>query len=91
MKWVTRENIRVNRTATCWLVRRFVDPASEFIFVPAANVASIQAEQGAIGFDSTGATYPHNNTQGLCSFAALVHERLAHNPVLVEIAHCSSS
>ncbi|CAN5594112.1 hypothetical protein BH20ACI3_BH20ACI3_40500 [soil metagenome] len=55
MKWVTRENIRVNRTATCWLVRRFVDPASEFIFVPAANVASIQAEQGAIGFDSTGA------------------------------------
>jgi hypothetical protein len=86
MKWITRERIRVNRTATCWLIRRFLDPQAEFIFVPAVQVASMQAETGATGFDAPGATYPHQNAEGLCSFAALVGERLAHDPALVEIA-----
>lgn len=35
MKWITRQRIRVNRIATCWLIRRFVDSAAEFLFVPA--------------------------------------------------------
>ena len=86
MKWITRERIRVNRTATCWLVRRFLDPEAEFIFVPADQVASMQAETGAIGFDAPGVTYPHKNAQGLCSFAALVRERWANDPVLLEMA-----
>ena len=86
MKWVTRENIRVNRTATCWFVRRFIDPTAEFIFVSPADVSLIQAEQGAIGFDAPNATYPHKNENGLCSFAALVHERFSDNEVLVELA-----
>lgn len=86
MKWVTRREIRVNRTATCWLIRRFLDPEAEFLFVPAGEVASIQAASGAIGFDAPGATYPHRDVNGRCSFAALVHERLADNPVLVEMA-----
>jgi hypothetical protein len=86
MKWVTREHIRVNRTATCWLLRRFIDSEAEFIFVPAANVASIQAEQDAIGFDAADAKYPHKSAEGLCSFAALVQERFSENPVLAEMA-----
>jgi hypothetical protein len=86
MKWITREGIRVNRTATCWLIRRFLDPDAEFLFVPAENVASLQAAQGAIGFDAPDATYPHKNIEGFCSFAALVHERLADDPALVEMA-----
>jgi hypothetical protein len=86
MKWITREHIRVNRTATCWLIRRFLDPEAEFIFVPADQIASMQTETSATGFDAPGATYPHKDAQGLCSFAALVQERLAHDPVLLEIA-----
>ena len=86
MKWITRERIRVNRTATCWLIRRFLDSEAELLFVPAEEVATEQNAQGAIGFDAPGATYPHKNDQGLCSFAALVHERLADNPMLVEMA-----
>ena len=86
MKWVTRENIRVNRTATCWLVRRFIDPEAELIFVSAAKVGSIQAEQRAVGFDAPDAIYPHKNAQGLCSFAALVQERFADDRVLMEMA-----
>jgi len=86
MKWITREEIRVNRTATCWLIQRFLDPEAEFLFAPAESVASMQAELDATGFDAPGATYPHQNAQGLCSFAALVRERLAHDPVLLEMA-----
>jgi len=49
-------------------------------------VASVQAGTGATGFDAPGATYPHQDAQGLCSFAALVLERLANDPVLFEMA-----
>src|SRR5215207_1175743 len=86
MKWVTRKEIRVNRTATCWLIRRFLDPAAEFLSVPAAEVASVQDSSGATGFDAPGATYPHKDAESRCSFAALVNERMAHDPVLVEMA-----
>jgi len=86
MKWITRKRIQVNRTATCWLVRRFLDPEAEFIFVPPDQVASLQVETGGTGFDAPGATYPHEDAEGLCSFAALVRERLANDPVLLEMA-----
>jgi hypothetical protein len=86
MKWVTRKQIRVNRTATCWLIRRFIDPDAEFLFVPAAEVARVQVLNEATGFDAPGATYPHRGENGLCSFAALVHEQLAHDAVLLEMA-----
>src|SRR5215475_7955183 len=86
MKWATRRQIRVNRTATCWLVRRFIDVSAEFIFVEPDNVAAIETEQDATGFDAPNATYPHKNEMGLCSFAALVHERFSDNAVLMEMA-----
>jgi hypothetical protein len=86
MKWITRRRIQVNRTATCWLIRRFIDPDAEFLFVPAEDVAAIQGEIGATGFDAPNASYPHEDTEGLCSFAALVRERFAQDQVLVEMA-----
>jgi hypothetical protein len=86
MKWITRERIQVNRTATCWLITRFIDPAAEFLFSPADEVASLQLGIGATGFDAPDASYPHKGEAGLCSFAVLVRERLAHDPVLVEMA-----
>jgi hypothetical protein len=66
MKWITRERIRVNRTATCWLIRRFLDSEAELLFVPAEEVATVQAAQCAIGFDAPNATYPHKNIEGFC-------------------------
>jgi hypothetical protein len=86
MKWITRQRIQVNRTATCWLVTRFIDRDAEFHFVHANEVASLQRETGATGFDAPNATYPHKDAEGLCSFAALVRERLAHDQVLIEMA-----
>ena len=86
MKWVTRKNIRVNRVATAWLIRRFVDPQAEFLFVEAGEVAEVQSQQGAKGFDAPGATYPHKDGQGRCSFEALVDEHCSSDAVLKEMA-----
>ncbi len=86
MKWITRKNIRVNRTATCWLVRRFIDSEAEFIFVSPEEVCQVQAQYGGIGFDAPDATYPHKDENGLCSFAAIVQERCSNDVVLSEMA-----
>jgi len=74
MKWVTRRSIRVNRMATAWLIRRFIDPQATFLFVEPDKVAEVQQREGAKGFDAPGATYLHKNAQGQCSFEALVEE-----------------
>jgi hypothetical protein len=86
MKWVTRKQIRVNRVATAWLICRFIDQQAEFIFVEPDQVAEVQSRLGARGFDAPGATYPHNDAQGRCSFEALVDEYCSDNPVLKQIA-----
>jgi hypothetical protein len=92
MKWVTRRNARVNRIATAWLVRRFIDEQPVFLFVEPEQVAVVQDEQGAIGFDAPGARYPHRDERGRCSFEALVDEhrhrdRALHD--LARIVHCA--
>jgi hypothetical protein len=74
MLWVTRRCIRVNRTATGWLVRRFVDSEARFRFIDPAEVASVERSDRAIGFDAPGARYPHKDGRGRCSFEALVEE-----------------
>jgi len=86
MKWVTRKQIRVNRVATAWLIRRFIDNQAEFIFVEPAQVAAVQQRENAKGFDAPGATYPHQDAKGRCSFEALVGEHCSGDPVLKEMA-----
>ena len=86
MKWITRRSIHVNRTATGWLIRRFLDPAAEILFVEPGEVAALQERDGAIGFDAPGATYPHKDDHGRCSFEALVALRLSQDGALREMA-----
>ena len=86
MNWVTRRSIRVNRTATAWLVRRFLDPAASFLFVAPEEVAKVQEAEGATGFDAPGATYPHRDGKGHCSFEALVEEQLPDDAALRALA-----
>jgi hypothetical protein len=86
MKWVTRKQIRVNRVATAWLIRRFIDPQAEFIFVEPEEVAEVQRRVGAKGFDAPGATYPHKDEKGRCSFETLVDEYRPNDLVLKQIA-----
>ena len=82
MKWVTRRRIHVNRTATGWLIRRFLDPQAEILFVEPGDVAAIQQRDGAIGFDAPGAAYPHRDDRERCSFEALVDERVPRDEAL---------
>jgi hypothetical protein len=86
MQWVTRQTIRINRSATAWLIRRFIDPAATFRFVAAEDVSGIQQRVGARGFDAPGATYPHRDDRGRCSFEALVDEHCATDLALVDLA-----
>lgn len=80
MKWVTRRNIRVNRTVTTWLIRRFIDPQAVFLFVDPGEVAGIQQREGAEKFDAPGALFPHKDAKGRCSFEALVEEHCPDDP-----------
>jgi hypothetical protein len=86
MKWLTRKHIHVNRTATAWLIRRFLERDAEILFVEAAEVAEAQRSAGAIGFDAPGAKYPHRDGRGRCSFEQLVDEHLPHDPALRRLA-----
>src|SRR5260221_6627484 len=86
MKWVTRKRIHVNRTATAWLIRRFIDTAAEIVFVEPKDVAAVQAHDDAIGFDAPGARYPHQDERGRCSFEQLVDEHFPNDLALQRLA-----
>ena len=85
MKWVTREHVKVDRVACPWLIKKFVDPDAEFLFVPAARVMEAAAQENAIPYDVPGVELGHHENE--CSFDAIVkkHE-LSSDPALVLLA-----
>ena len=85
MRWVTRKRIHVNRTATGWLIRRFLDPAAEILFAEPEDVTAVQQRVGATGFDAPGATYSHRDERGRCSFEALIEQRLPGDRALAKL------
>ena len=52
MKWITRENIKVDRVACPWLIRRFVDPQAQFLFVSESQLLETATRENAIPFDA---------------------------------------
>ena len=84
MKWVTREFVHVDRTACPWLIRKFIDPKAEFIFVPTEKIAEIAKTQGAIPFDAPGVKLGHRD--GKCSFETIIEEYRLEDPALHELA-----
>jgi hypothetical protein len=71
MKWVTRARPRVDRVACPWLIRRFVDPAAEFIFVPPEQVMAVAEREDAVPFDVPDVELGHHGEE--CSFDAIMH------------------
>ena len=59
---MTKRCINVIRAATAWLIRRFIDPDAQLVFVEPHEVAELQDPEGPKGFDAPGATYPHQDT-----------------------------
>jgi hypothetical protein len=81
MKWITRENAKVDRVACPWLIRRFIDREAEFLFVPAADVMRRAEAEGATPYDMPGVELGH--VKGQCSFEAIVeHYGLGNDPGL---------
>ena len=80
MKWVTRADAKVDRIACPWLIRRFVDPEAEFLYVPADQVASVAEREGAIPYDVPGAKLGH--VDGRCSFESILREYNLTDPAL---------
>ena len=66
MKWITRERPKIDRIACPWLIKRFVDPKAEIIYVPFDKVLKQAEELEAIPFDLPGVEYSHYEDQ--CTF-----------------------
>jgi hypothetical protein len=89
MKWVTRARPKTDRIACPWLIRRFIDPDAQILFVAADEVLETAAREGGRSFDAKDATYTHRHTPDgeLCTFEVLVDEyHLGGDPALARLA-----
>lgn len=88
MKWVTRKKAKVDRVACAWLIRKFVDKNSDFVFVPEDRVLETAHEEGAIPFDVKGAELTHYLKDGIehVTFDALIQKYGLDDKPLLELA-----
>ena len=84
MKWVTREHPKTDRIACPWLIRRFIDPIAEIVYLPRDQVLEFAAREGATSFDASGATYTHRGSK--CTFEVLVDEFGIEDPAIPLVA-----
>ncbi len=75
MKWITRKDIKVDRVACPWLIRRFVDPQAEFLFVEQKDLVEQARIQDAIPFDAPKIEAIKLNHRGpRCTFEAIIED-----------------
>src|SRR2546429_10031071 len=84
MKSVTRANANVDRVACPWLIKRFVDPQDEFLFVSAADVIATTEREQAIPYDVPNVELGH--VDGRCSFESIIRKYQLNEPALAELA-----
>lgn len=80
MRWATREHCHIDRAACAWLIRRFLDPEAEFVFV--GDPSEVPAD--ATPFDMRGVELSHHG--GECSFETFLRRYQLDDPVLWELA-----
>ncbi len=75
MKWITRKDIKVDRVACPWLIKRFVDPQAEFLFVEEKNLVEQARLQDATPFDAPKIDAIKLNHRGpRCTFEAIIED-----------------
>ena len=79
--WVTRQGVQVDRIASAWLIRRFIDQAARFKFVPGTGYA---AQPGELRFDMFEGEFTHRGDR--CTFEVLLAEARLDDPALAAIA-----
>jgi rhodanese-related sulfurtransferase len=83
-RWVTRERPKIDRIACPWLVRRFIDPGAEFLYVPAAEVKRIAEKETATPYDVADVEFTHVGER--CSFDAFLDKFHLKDPALDALA-----
>ncbi len=83
-KFVTRENPKVDRVACPWLIRKFIDPAAELLFVPADQVMAVAQREDALPYDVPDADLGHH--AGGSSFESFIRCYGLTDPALMELA-----
>jgi len=84
MKWVTRSRPKVDRVACPWLIKRFIDPKAEILYVPSLEVLTVADRAGAIPFDVSDAELGHHGPE--CSFDAVLKKYNLGDPALMRLA-----
>ncbi|WP_342084337.1 chromate resistance protein ChrB domain-containing protein [Dyadobacter sp. OTU695] len=84
MKWITRERPKIDRIACPWLIKNFIDPGAEFLYVPKDRVFELASRLEAIPYDIPGAEYSHYGDQ--CTFDYFVSKHGITDPSVLQIA-----
>lgn len=82
--WVTKHRPKVDRIACPWLIRRFIDPGAQFLFVAPAEVIDVGKKFNAIPFDIEGVFWSHRGD--LCTFDTMIEEFGLQMPALTRLA-----
>jgi hypothetical protein len=86
MKWITRKNIKVDRVACPWLIKRFVDPKAEFLFAEEKDLVEEAKRHNAIPFDAPKIeTIQLNHRGDRCSFEAILEDYVVADPALQKL------
>jgi rhodanese-related sulfurtransferase len=83
-RWVTRERPKIDRIACPWLIRRFIDPEAEFLYVPAPEVRKTAELKNAVPYDIPEVEFSHVGEQ--CSFDAFLKFYRLKDPALDALA-----
>jgi len=85
MKWITRERVKVDRVACPWLIKRFIDPDAELLFVPTDTVMEVAQREHATPYDVKDVELGHHGKE--CSFDAFIKKYgLAADPAMTLLA-----
>jgi AraC-like DNA-binding protein len=84
MKWITRERPKIDRIACPWLIKKFVDPEAEFIYVPYEQVLEKASELNAVPFDIPNVEFTHYKEE--CTFDFIVKKYKIDDPAVLILA-----
>lgn len=85
MKWITRERPKIDRIACPWLIKKFVDPKAEFLYVPKDDVLKVAKEEDAIPYDVPGVELTHDGPK--CSFDAIIKKYNIQDSAVISLAN----
>ena len=82
--WVTKQRPKIDRIACPWLIKRFIDPNAQFLFVEGAHVMDVAEKFNATPFDVDGVLFGHRG--GNCTFDTMLEEFALETDALTRMA-----